>query len=139
MDFFDKLGDRLIEVGREVSDRAKDVSDSTRMQYEIRKKKQELDDAYKVLGKRYFEENKDSADDEITLIRETLAEIEDMEAQVAGLKGGRRCPKCGAVVPMDSGYCNKCGAKLEESIFEDEDAKEPKSTEESKTSDETED
>ena len=52
MDFFDRLGDRLIEVGREVSDRAKDVSDSTRMQYEIRKKKQELDDAYKVLGKR---------------------------------------------------------------------------------------
>ncbi len=139
MDFFDKLGDRLIEVGREVSDRAKDVSDSTRMQYEIRKKKQELDDAYKTLGKRYYEENKDSAEDEITLIRETLAEIEDMEVQVAGLKGGRRCPKCGAVVPMDSGYCNKCGAKLEESIFEDEDAKEAKDTEEPKTTEETED
>ena len=139
MDFFDKLGDRLIEVGREVSDRAKDVSDSTRMQYEIRKKKQELDDAYKTLGKRYYEENKDSADDEITLIRETLAEIEDMEIQVAGLKGGRRCPKCGAVVPMDSGYCNKCGAKLEESIFEEEDAKEAQDTEESKTTEETED
>ncbi len=139
MDFFDKLGDRLIEVGREVSDRAKDVSDSTRMQYEIRKKKQELDDAYKTLGKRYYEENKDSAEDEITLIRETLAEIEDMEVQVAGLKGGRRCPKCGAVVPMDSGYCNKCGAKLEESIFEDEDAKEAKDTEEPKTTEENED
>ncbi len=120
MDFFDKLGDRLIEVGKEVSDRAKDVSDSTRMQYEIRKKKQELEDIYKQLGKKYYEDNKDSADDQITAIRETLAEIEDMEVKVAAFKGDRRCTKCGAVVPMDSGYCNKCGAKLDESIFEDE-------------------
>ncbi|MCR5098355.1 MAG: zinc ribbon domain-containing protein [Lachnospiraceae bacterium] len=132
MDFFDKLGDRLIEVGREVSDRARDVSDSTKMQYEIRRKKQELDEIYKDLGRKYYEDNKDSADDQITAIRETLAEIEEMEVKVAGFKGGRRCNKCGAVVPMDSGYCNKCGAKLDDSIFEDEseDAKKAEDTEE---------
>ena len=130
MDFFDKLGDRLIEVGREVSDRARDVSDSTKIQYDIRKKKQDLDDLYKGLGKKFFEENKDSDDEKIAAIRDAISEIEDMEKRVADLKGGRRCSKCGAVVPMDSGYCNKCGAKLDDSIFEDEDAKESEETSE---------
>ena len=121
MDFFDKLGDTIVSATREMSDKAKDVTDSTRMQYDIRKKKQDIDKIYRDLGKKYYEDNKDSDDESISAVRELLAEEKDLETQVANLKGGRRCPKCGAVVPMDSGYCNKCGSKLSESIFEEED------------------
>ena len=121
MDFFDKLSDTLMSAGREVSDRARDMSDSTRLMYDIRKKKQELDDLYRDLGREYYETHSDSDDKDIATIRDALAEIADMEERYAHIRGGRRCPKCGSVVPLDSTYCNKCGAKLGESIFEDED------------------
>ena len=121
MDFFDRLGDKIVSASKEVSDRARDVSDSTRLSYDIRRKKQELTELYRALGEKYYKENKDSDDESIVKIREMLDEIIDMEKKNAEIRGGRRCPKCGAVVPIDSGFCNKCGAKLEESIFEDED------------------
>ncbi len=121
MDFFGKLSDKIVSASKEVSDRAKDVSDSTKLQYDIHIKKQKVSDLYKALGKKYYKENMDSSDEDITEIRDTLAEIADMEKKYADLRGGRRCQKCGAVVPIGSGYCNKCGAKLNESIFEDED------------------
>ena len=121
MDFFDKLGDKIVSASREVSDRAKDVSDSTKLQYDIRKKKQDVSELYRTLGEQYYNDNRDSMDEKIVEIKEALSEIIDMEKQYANLRGGRRCPKCGAVVPIDSGYCNKCGAKLDESIFEEED------------------
>ncbi len=120
MDFFDKLGDMLINAGKEVSDRAKDVSDSTKLSYEIRKKKQELDAKYTALGKKTYEEKKDSDDEDIRAISGLIDEIKEMEEKYADCRGGRRCAKCGAVVPMDSSFCNKCGAKFDEGIFEDE-------------------
>ncbi len=121
MDFFDKLGDKIVSASREVSDMAKDVSDSTKLSYDIRKKKQDLDVLYKDLGKKYYESNKDADDSKIVEIRELVATISEMEAQVAGIRGGKPCPKCGAVVPMDSGYCNKCGSKFDDIICEEED------------------
>ena len=126
MDFFDKLGDMLINAGKEVSDRAKDVSDSTKLSYEIRKKKQALEEKYSALGKKIYEEKKGSDDEDIKAIGELLDEIKDMEDRYADARGGRRCAKCGAVVPMDSSFCNKCGAKFDEGIFEDETEEESK-------------
>ena len=121
MDFFDKLGDKIASAGREVTDMAKDVTDSTKLAYDIRKKKQDVAELYRALGEKYYNENKDSDDEDIVKIREMLDEITDMEKKNAEIRGGRRCPKCGAVIPIDSGFCNKCGAKLNESIFEEED------------------
>ena len=121
MDFLDKIGDALISATKEVSGRAKDVSDSTKLSYDVRKKKQDVDEAYIALGKKYYEEHKDSSDEDIKNLSALLDEVTEMEVQIAGLRGGRRCTECGAIVPMDSGYCNKCGAKIDDSIFEDED------------------
>ncbi len=139
MDFFNKIGDKLVSAGKEVSDRAKDVSDSTKLQYDIHTKKQEVSELYKALGKKYYNENKDSEDEDIVAIRDALAEIADMEKKYADIRGGKRCQKCGAVVPLGSGYCNKCGTKLDESIFEEEDEPKAKAEPESEADSEAKD
>ena len=47
--------------------------------------------------------------------------LEEIKEQIAYTKGGKACPKCGAVVSGSAAFCSKCGAKMDEDIFEDED------------------
>ena len=47
--------------------------------------------------------------------------VEEIKEQIAYTKGGKACPKCGAVVSGSAAFCSKCGAKMDEDIFEDED------------------
>ncbi len=120
MDFFNKIGDTLVSAGKEVTEKAKDVTDATRLSYDISKKKSEINDKYRTLGKKYYAEHRDEKDDMIVAITAAIEELHEMEKNLANAKGGIRCEKCGAIVPVGSSYCGKCGAKVGD-IFEEED------------------
>ena len=120
MDFFNKLSDSIVSAGKEVSEKAKDMTDAGRLQYDISRKKAEINDKYRVLGKKYYSEHRDEKDDSVVAITAALEELHDMEKRLADVKGGVRCDKCGAIVPNGSSFCGKCGAKVG-NIFEDED------------------
>lgn len=120
MDFFNKIGDTIVSAGKEVTEKAKDVTDATRLSYDISKKKSEINDKYRTLGKKYYAEHRDEKDDMIVAITSAIEELHEMEKNLANAKGGIRCEKCGAIVPVGSAYCGKCGAKVGD-IFEEED------------------
>ena len=119
MDIFNKIGDTVASVSKGVSEKAKDVTDATRLSYDISKKKSEINDKYRTLGKKYYAEHKDEKDDMVLAITSAIEELHEMEKNLASAKGGVRCEKCGAIVPAGSLYCSKCGAKVGD-IFEDE-------------------
>ena len=105
MDFFDRMGEKLVTAGKDVTQKAKDF----------------IEKQYAQIGKLYYEDHKEEADgaygQQMQAIAEAFAAIDHMKEEVLKIKGARQCPQCGATVPEDTEFCGKCGAKL--NIFED--------------------
>lgn len=125
MDFFDKLSETLLNAGKDVGQKAKDLSDAARMTMDIRTKEDQVQKMYTAMGKAYYEAHKDDADTEdisVTQVTEALAEIEKMKKDLLSLKGVIVCPACNAEIQAEDAYCKKCGVKIEkeETVAEEE-------------------
>lgn len=122
MDFFDKLGESLVSAGKDVSQRAKDISEIAKLKLDIKSKEDYVQKQYAALGQAYFEKHKNDADSEESeqffLIGEALEEIERMKAEVLRIQGSLECPKCGVKMPEGAAFCSNCGAKLDD-IYEE--------------------
>ena len=122
MTFLTKLGETISATGKDVSQKAKDLTGIAKLNLDVRAKEEFVERQYAEIGKQYYELHKDDEEpfyEEITLIKDSLKEIEQFKSEIADLKGKKKCPACGAVVEQDAAFCNKCGAKCE-SIFEEE-------------------
>ena len=92
MEFFDKLSETIVSAGKDVGQKAKDVSGIAKLKMDIRSKEDFVEKQYAELGKAYYEKHKDeeSAEGEektpeqehFFLITEALGEIERMRAEV---------------------------------------------------------
>ena len=122
MDFFDKLGETIVSAGKDVGQKAKDVSEVAKLKMDIRSKEDFVEKQYAALGKIYFEEHKDETEceqsEQIFLIKEALEEVERMKAEVLKIQGSTECPSCGAKMPEDAAFCSNCGTQLND-IFEE--------------------
>ena len=71
----------------------------------------------------YFEAHKDDEqqefEDEITLLKDSLEVLADLNRQKNQLKGTVQCTNCGQDMPTEADYCSKCGSKLEKPVKED--------------------
>ncbi len=115
MEFFEKLGDTIVNVGKDVTQKAKDVSGIAKLKLDIKSKEDFIKEQYIELGKVYYEMHKDEAAEDqarFDQITEALEEIERMKVQILELKGARKCPDCGAEAADTAEYCSVCGAKL---------------------------
>ena len=122
MDFFDKLGESLVSAGKDVSQRAKDVSEIAKLRLDIRAKEDYVAKQYVALGQAYYEKHKEEEGieeaEQFFLIREALEEIDRMRAEVQKLRGAAECKNCGAQMPEGAAFCSNCGAKMDD-IYED--------------------
>lgn len=83
--------------------------------------KNEIENSYLELGKKYFEANKDNEKDpfaeQLDVIK-TMYEKEKLWHQYKLKQEGKLlCESCGAIITDDSLFCNKCGAKIPEFDF----------------------
>lgn len=132
MTFFTKLGETISATGKDVSQKAKDLTGIAKLNLDVKAKEEFVQKQYMEIGKQYFDLHKGDEEpffEEVNLIKETLKEIEDLKSEIADLRGQKKCPACGAVIEQDALFCNKCGAKCE-SIFEEEDVITPVKQEE---------
>lgn len=80
---------------------------------------EKLKSTYQQIGKKFYEENKDSepADAEyaelFAAIKQVEKEQELIEVRKLMMQGKRRCDKCQNIIPLESRFCNMCGEKLE--------------------------
>lgn len=124
MDFFNKLGDSIVSVTQEAVEKGKGMTDIAKLQHEVRTKEDFCKKQYEEIGRKFYEENKDiipeSYADLFEEIEAANRRIAELREQIAGLKGGVSCPKCGAVVAASASFCSECGAKIND-MFEEED------------------
>ncbi len=122
MEFFDKLGESLITAGKDVSQRAKDVSEIAKLRLDIKAKEDYVAKQYVALGQAYYENHKDEEGleeaEQMFLIREALEEISRMRAELQKLRGTSECGNCGAQMPEGAVFCSSCGARLD-GMYED--------------------
>ena len=84
----------------------RDLTDMGKMIYESFKKGEEVEEKFKELCE---------------AIKEREESIAEMNEEVAELKGKDVCPECKAHLDAGAVFCSKCGAKVNESIFAEED------------------
>ncbi len=143
-DFFGNLMENLESLGKTISQKAEVVAKKTEEAVEVVAKKteetvevQKLKSQIRVMernnerdfrdiGKIIFErfQKGEEIDTEFTELCEAIKEretsIDGYRKQVAELKGLDVCPKCKVHVEGNVVFCPKCGAKIEEDVFEEE-------------------
>ncbi len=150
MELFDKLGDTIVSVSKDATQKAKDISELARIRMEIRAKKDYINKLYLEIGKSYYESHKDDEEkefnDHMELIKEAQESLEELKKQSGQIKGTIKCEQCGQEMPLEADYCSKCGTKLIKSkkedfdtIFEDEEAASEEIVQEEKSIDDEDD
>ena len=123
MDFFDKLGESLAMAGKDVTQKAKDVSEIAKLKLDIKSKEDYVQKQYMALGLAYYEKHKDEEGieeaEQFFLIKEAMEEIERMKAEVLRIQGSAECPKCGAKMPEGATFCSSGGTKMDD-MYEEE-------------------
>lgn len=122
MSAWDDLKGSLFAAGRDMSQKAKEVSEVAKLKMDIHTKEDFVEKQYAILGRAYYEANKENAAEkdaeQFRVISEAIEEIERMTQQVLDIQGVVQCPNCGKKVPSDNAFCSDCGAKLDDIIVE---------------------
>ena len=122
MSAWDDLKGSLFAAGRDVSQKAKEVSEVAKLKMDIHTKEDFVEKQYAILGRAYYEANKDNVDEkyaeQFRVIEEAIEEIHRMSQQVLDIQGVVQCANCGKKVPIGTSYCSDCGAKLDEVVVD---------------------
>lgn len=72
--------------------------------------------AVQALGEAYFQANKDRADaefhDQIAAVKDCMEKARLWFLYRLSLEGKVQCDSCGAIITVDSTFCNKCGSSI---------------------------
>lgn len=122
MSAWDDLKGSLFAAGRDMSQKAKEVSEVAKLKMDIHTKEDFVEKQFAALGRAYYEANKDDVNEkdaqQFSVIKEAMDEIQRMNQQVLDIQGVMQCPNCGKKVPSDNSFCSDCGAKLDEIVVE---------------------
>lgn len=115
-ELFNKIGEKISEVGADVSQKAKEASTILSLKNKIREEENKEKFIYQEIGKKYFEEHKADENDpyveDIQAIFAAKAGIETLRDQLREVKGVEFCPACKTEIDKDTIFCPKCGNKV---------------------------
>lgn len=136
MSFLDGLGVTISQKSNEVASKTKDMVEITNMNGQIAKLQKTLVQQYQTLGEQYYAANKEAEADPfigvIGEIRNTFAQMDELNAKINLLKNGKPanpvaqpmtvgsvfCRNCGSKLASDAVFCTVCGVKLSEAVPE---------------------
>lgn len=88
--FFDKLSDAINNTATDISDKAKEFSEVSSLNGQIRSQEKLIENAYREIGMKYYEAHKDATEDpylsQITQIKQAQETAEKLRADVANIK-----------------------------------------------------
>ncbi len=116
MDFFSKLGKKASQTYQITKEKATTLTEELKIKGKISEAKDKIEDLYKEIGKKVFEEVKNGRD----VIREEISEktdqimklqeqIEKSEIEILALKKIKKCENCGTELELKAEFCSKCG------------------------------
>lgn len=117
MDFFQKTKNSIFSAGKGFSQKASDVSGIARVSIKLKEEEKELQSSLHELGLQFYNLHKEEAQ---IMFPELTTSIENLYSQIssdkillAGLKGLKICPNCGAELDAIVQCCTSCGTNVE--------------------------
>ena len=126
MAFFENLTEALSSKGKEAAEAAKRVAEIANLKSQIGTINVEIKKNYRKIGEAYYDAYKDSEvvcefEENVQSIRDAKRAVAELEKKIRDLKGDIKCEKCESLIPADSNFCPKCGAKVEPDFLDSED------------------
>ena len=128
MDFLNKLGKKVSETYDATAEKTSKLAKEAKLRMKINENKSDINDLYKQIGKKVYENHvkesdtdiKTDLEEELTKIDVLSAEIETCLKTILELKDRKKCPKCNSEIERNVAFCPVCGEKQEEEIKEPE-------------------
>ncbi len=115
-DFFSKIGEGLKEFGDSVADKTHEVTESARIDKQVKENESVITKMYAEIGEKYYNAYKDDPTAEFAEENKVITKAKDniaaLKAQLNIVKGIFTCTSCGAEVSLSASFCPKCGAKI---------------------------
>ena len=117
MSFLEQLGKKLSDVGQGAAQQTRNLADRAKLSNAIFEREKQIRGWYAEIGRTYFLEHGQDPDaicrEQIAAIQEAIAQNEADRKQMEELRGGARCPSCGAAAPDGAQFCPNCGSPIE--------------------------
>lgn len=124
MAFWENFGETITAKSKEMADKAKNFTDIASLKGQIVSQENAILRYYKEIGREYYNAHKNDevveCQAQFDSIKKAEGIIEELQKKIAELSGMKHCKACNSDVPDDSAFCPKCGAKLEEDTYFDE-------------------
>ena len=113
MAIFEEIGKKITQTTQSAVKSTKDMADIARLNTLISDEQKLLNSFYMQIGKKYYEMHNDSPAEEYSelcvSITDCLQRTADLRDNVQQIKGIKKCPGCGAEIPIASTFCGICG------------------------------
>ncbi|GHU64453.1 hypothetical protein FACS189418_9010 [Clostridia bacterium] len=124
MSIFENLGKTITHGGKKVAQTAKTLTGVWQLKAKVISEKNNIEENYKEIGKKYFEANKSRPSDEFKesfeKINTSFDKITQLEQEIHAMEKVKVCPSCNEKVSRTVVFCPKCGAKQEETTVRTE-------------------
>lgn len=118
MSIIDKLSSGVSEAGNTITQKAKGISELTKVSGEISKNKARRDECIRKLGEAYYQSRKSGeeldADEMIRELELVDGILDKLTESLCQLKGIVICEKCGTEVAKGSAFCPACGTPIKQ-------------------------
>lgn len=118
MSIIDKLSSGVTEAGNTISQKAKGISDQTKLSGEISKNKARRDESIRKLGEVYYQarikNEEPDAEELIHEIEQVDGILDKLTESLNQLKGIVICENCGTEIEKGNAFCPSCGTPVKE-------------------------
>ncbi len=124
MGIFDDVLSTAKKAASAVGKGAGDVFDTGKLKVNQSEVRSDIKKAYEALGKLIYDAKLEGSDvtDQVEEAFNTISELKekeaDIETELLRLSKKIVCEKCGEVNSIESSFCSKCGAKIEQPVEE---------------------
>lgn len=116
MSIINKLSSGMTEAGNTITQKAKGLSEQTKISGEISKNKTRREEYIRKLGEAYYQLRKTGECEELEVLVQEIdlvdGILEKLTDSLNQLKGIVVCEQCGTEVPKGSAFCPSCGNQV---------------------------
>lgn len=115
---FDEISEKLSKITKDVTDSTQQQLDVMKMKSYIKREEAVMENAYKEIGKLYFNQNVSLMPGEyeeyVNAVREAKAKISESKEKIVQMRGMQFCVECDQKIKNGMHFCPNCGAKISE-------------------------
>lgn len=111
-----EVGKKVSDIAQSAVEKGKELTEAAKILLAIKAGKDKIKAAQQRLGQYVADNRLLASDDTVAALYEELdgyeKEIAEGEDRLRALKNQAVCPQCGAVVPAQQIFCDKCGTPI---------------------------